>query len=188
MSNEKIANRDLFWKALEIARSEKGWTYTRIAKEAGINNKYLTIVKRGDRNPKAETQEKIAAAFGYQLLDFIALGRSPGPPPAGQPPVTIPSPGNDLEQLRRKNDDLTDALLKAIAKWEGLSDEMLIKDARIKAKDRIIDGKNEVIKQLSEANGKLVDILKEAGEEDRIPPDLIYSAVVSLAEAGNLAR
>jgi len=119
------------------------------------------------------TMETFASSIDVDLLSFIAAGEAPPPPP------TI-DPERELELLRR---------IEAITiKWENLSDELLVKDGRIKEKDKVIAEKNQLISQLSEANGKLIDILKEAGEDDRIPPDLILAAVMSQAETERTDR
>lgn len=169
-----------FKKALEFYDLKQKDIAEKIEMPTGRVSEYAT----GKTDPTIENVNKIAAAFNLSISEFFALGlegaeRPPAAPPAVvQPPApaTI-SPERELELLRR--------IEAMTVKWEGLSDEMLIKDARIKEKDKIIDGKNEIIKQLSAANGKLIDILKEAGEEDRLPPELIFSALMSLAEVRN---
>lgn len=172
-SNKNTVINERFRAAFKSYIETSGKKKIEIAGELGINTGTLSnLLKNG---ASSAMMEEIAGKLGFDLLDMLAEGRSllagggPTRPVAARsplPPHYPIAPERELELLRQIAD--------MAAKREWLSDELL-------AKDRLIS-------RLSEANGKLVDILKEAGEEGLIPPDLIFSALMRLAEAGNQER
>jgi len=175
-----------FCAALQHWFKDSGKKQVEAAAVFGMTQGTFNNLINGKKGASVAQMEEIADKLGKDLADMLAEGRSllagetpPQRPPVArrrgdrpQPPPTI-DPERELELLRR---------IEAITiKWENLSDELLVKDGRIKAKDKLIS-------QLSEANGKLIDILKEAGEDDRIPPDLILAAVMTQAETERTDR
>lgn len=183
-SGKKSSSIAQFRASLESRIAKGGLKRADFANSFGLNYATLTSVLNGTRAASIAFMEEMANKFEISLLEMLTEGQAilegRSPPAVQSPAPAAISPERELELLRR--------IEAMTVKWEGLSDEMLVKDARIKEKDKVIDGKNQLIKQLSEANGKLIDILKEVGEEDRVPPDLIVSALMSLAESRNSER
>lgn len=53
-------------------RKERGWSYYRLAKEAGIPQSTLSNLYRRENSPAINTLESICKAFGISLAQFFA--------------------------------------------------------------------------------------------------------------------
>lgn len=65
-----------FWTALDYCFLEGGYrTQGDLASAAGVSQATISLMKRRQRNYSTDIQAKVAGAFGYDLVDFLALGR-----------------------------------------------------------------------------------------------------------------
>lgn len=80
MGDEERQATVWFWRALDhcMQRSNfSGWGGKEaLAAAAGISSGMVNEVLSHKKGRRSGTQEKIARAFGYDLVDFLALGRS----------------------------------------------------------------------------------------------------------------
>lgn len=164
-----------------------GASQTEIAKKLGVGTGSLSnFLKNG---ASAATMEEVADKLGYDLLDFLALGRSilegterpPVAPPAAAPPpppVAL-APEREMELLRQ---------IAEMAATQGrLADQLYAADNRVEAKDKIISTTTEALRlkdiEIAEKREQLmakdkiiqhlVGLLKGANLEHIIPPTLI---------------
>ena len=59
-------------------RAERGWTLTRMAKEAGLDPSQILRVERGQRTLTLPSAIKLAGACGVSLAVFDAAGEGRG--------------------------------------------------------------------------------------------------------------
>lgn len=76
MSGENDIIFDYFIVALKYLSQTKDISNAQIAKMSDILPTNISRITNGSRPPKTSTQNKIAQVFGYDLIDFLALGRS----------------------------------------------------------------------------------------------------------------
>lgn len=84
---EKSSTTYAFWEALEHFFEESGWTKKEFAYRAKIGKSTVTELLQRKIGRKPNLQEKVARAFGYELIDFLDAGRrilsgEPEKPPA----------------------------------------------------------------------------------------------------------
>lgn len=58
---------------LRILRTAKGMTLKELAKSAGCNDTYLSLIERGLVSPRVSTIEKIAKALDVNVIDLMRL-------------------------------------------------------------------------------------------------------------------
>lgn len=64
-----------FWAALNHCLERKGLKQLSLAKAAGVEQSTISRLKNRQIHGSPETREKVAAACGYDLMDFLALGK-----------------------------------------------------------------------------------------------------------------
>lgn len=60
-------------KALQICRTQKGVTKTRLAELSGLSLSYLSLLERGKRDPNLSTVNKLCEALGMPVSIFMFL-------------------------------------------------------------------------------------------------------------------
>lgn len=60
-------------KAIQICRTQKGMTKTRLAELAGVSLSYLSLLERGKRDPNLSTINKICDALNIPVSIFMFL-------------------------------------------------------------------------------------------------------------------
>lgn len=61
-------------QSLRLALAMRNKKATELAKETGLGDSYLSLVKRGHRTPSLEVVRTIAEGLDYKVSEFIALG------------------------------------------------------------------------------------------------------------------
>jgi len=74
MSMEK-ENANIFIRAFAHAQKETGLTQNDVAIRMSITQPALSHYVTGLKEPGLGFMERVAEAFGYDLVDFLALGR-----------------------------------------------------------------------------------------------------------------
>lgn len=93
MSTEKITYSLIFSRALGHAIKECEMKDKEAAEILGVKPPMVTKMKSGKTNVGIDTAARIARTFGYELTDFLILGRSilDGESHSGhRPPVVMP--------------------------------------------------------------------------------------------------
>lgn len=101
-----------FREALDYCYKNRGWAQKHLADHSGLAQSTISALLNRKAGKRQETQTKIANAFGYDLVDFLALGRRilsgddrpDVPPPAGLAPVVVAESGQDIEDLKGQID------------------------------------------------------------------------------------
>lgn len=75
MSIEKSTVSSIFLRAYKKASEITGLKQKEIAEVMGVSPGAINVYVRGRREPSLAAVIKIAAAFGYDIVDFLALGR-----------------------------------------------------------------------------------------------------------------
>ena len=60
-------------KAIQICRTQKGMTKTKLAELAGVSLSYLSLLERGKRDPNLSTINKICDALNIPVSIFMFL-------------------------------------------------------------------------------------------------------------------
>jgi transcriptional regulator with XRE-family HTH domain len=60
-------------KAIQICRTQKGMTKTKLAELAGMSLSYLSLLERGKRDPNLSTISKICDALNIPVSIFMFL-------------------------------------------------------------------------------------------------------------------
>lgn len=60
-------------KAIQICRTQKGMTKTKLAELAGVSLSYLSLLERGKRDPNLSTISKICDALNIPVSIFMFL-------------------------------------------------------------------------------------------------------------------
>ena len=76
MSSIKNSQMELFLIALKHVLSDRSLTQKDLAEMTGSHQAVISRWFNGGRNPGVQTQTRIAAALGYDLVDFLSLGRT----------------------------------------------------------------------------------------------------------------
>lgn len=63
-------------QSLRLALAFRNKKATDLAKETGLGDSYLSLVKRGHRVPSMEVIKIIAESMDYRVSEFIALGET----------------------------------------------------------------------------------------------------------------
>ena len=63
-------------KTIREIRKAQGLTQEQLGERAGLNYKYIGLVERGERNPSAESLEKLAKGLHVSVGDFFPESRS----------------------------------------------------------------------------------------------------------------
>jgi transcriptional regulator with XRE-family HTH domain len=119
MSIEKTANAKYFLLALKHALEAGKMSQKNFGLLTGLNPGLISQWQSGDRNPGAASQAKAAAALGYTLSAFLALGQTlaegetPPPPPA---PAWMVPLLPDLAKLDEAGRAAVKALVKGLGK------------------------------------------------------------------------
>lgn len=58
---------------LRQLREVKGWTYRKIAENAGISHVFYWELERGQKSPTAETLMSLARAFGVSMDELVGF-------------------------------------------------------------------------------------------------------------------
>lgn len=61
-------------RALKKCRVDRGWSLTRAAGEIGISPQALNYLERGMTQPRADTLQRIAVAYGRLTEEFFFRG------------------------------------------------------------------------------------------------------------------
>lgn len=61
-------------QSLRLALAMRNKKATELAKETGLGDSYLSLVKRGHRVPSMDVIKMISEALDYKVSEFIALG------------------------------------------------------------------------------------------------------------------
>jgi transcriptional regulator with XRE-family HTH domain len=72
---EKSPTTYAFWTALDHFFGRSGWTKKELAFKAGIGKSTVTELLQRKIGRKPELQARVAVAFGFDLLDFLAVGQ-----------------------------------------------------------------------------------------------------------------
>ena len=59
-------------KRIKKLRQAEGWTQQELADKAQITKSMVSYIESGKRNPNTKTLEKIAAALGMSLVEFLS--------------------------------------------------------------------------------------------------------------------
>lgn len=174
MSSIKSQLKDYFFEALEFFRRKEGLSYKDLAKCAGINSQYLSDLRRGKRNPKEDTQEKIAQVFNLSLTDFLEVGRSI------LEEVSPPSQPKPLDK---------DEKIEMLEKISRLTDELLNLTAKLAQKDDILAQRAERIErletQLVSLENSMASKMKEGAAGSPIAAGGVTARVVGTGEDKN---
>ena len=81
---------------LRRLRIERALTIVRLAERAGVSSGLISQIERGNSNPSIKTLQRLRAALGVNLWEFL------GDRPAGAPPAADAAPASDF--VRRKSD------------------------------------------------------------------------------------
>jgi plasmid maintenance system antidote protein VapI len=72
----KNSTLQAWWAALEYCFNQSDfYTHDSLAAEAGVSRSLITEQINKKKSCSAKTQDKIAKAFGYDLVDFLQLGK-----------------------------------------------------------------------------------------------------------------
>ena len=58
-------------KHIRAIRQAQGLTQEQVGERAGLNYKFVGLIERGDRNPSAESLEKLAKGLNVLVGDFF---------------------------------------------------------------------------------------------------------------------
>lgn len=112
-------------------REERSWSKEDLADESGLHRTHIGLVERGERGLSVESAERIAAAFGLSLSDFIALGErdQAAAETVGQPhawPLRHPDPKFCLNEgeIKRRLGLSCEWVLKAIDSTYAILDSI----------------------------------------------------------------
>lgn len=72
MEETKRATSPLAKNLLQL-RKAKGWTYRKIAENAGISHVFYWEIERGQKSPTAETLMSLAKAFGVSMDELVGF-------------------------------------------------------------------------------------------------------------------
>ena len=61
-------------ETLRILRQAKGWSQTRLARESGVSQTYISDLEAGRSNPTVPVLKRLAAALGVRVSDLIGEG------------------------------------------------------------------------------------------------------------------
>jgi hypothetical protein len=101
-----------FWTALDHCFLEGEYkTQDCLARAAGVSQATISLMKSRKRTYRPEIQAKVAKAFGYDLVDFLALGRWIL---QGGDPKTYHSPGIPKDKASFSAEELTWAQLELL--------------------------------------------------------------------------
>ena len=105
---------NIFLIALNHLLDKRGITQVQLAQMLDSHQSLVNSWLNGGRNPGVKTQTKIAAALGYELVDFLSLGRELAQ--------------GDVPEITIARDPYTPEWLKAFARRvDGLSKPQRLK-------------------------------------------------------------
>ena len=58
-------------KLIKALRENAELTQEQLAKKAGVNHSYISLLETGQRMPTVKTADKLAAALGIKLMDLF---------------------------------------------------------------------------------------------------------------------
>ena len=58
-------------ETLRTLRRAKGWSQTRLARESGVSQTYISDLEAGRSNPTVPVLKRLAAALGVRVSDLI---------------------------------------------------------------------------------------------------------------------
>ena len=61
-------------ETLKTLRRAKGWSQTRLARESGVSQTYISDLEAGRSNPTVPVLKRLAAALGVRVSDLIGEG------------------------------------------------------------------------------------------------------------------
>lgn len=79
MSSEKTPHCEIFLRAFKKAKEITKLNQTAIAVKLGVRASSINTYATGKKEPGLGVVTRIAAAFGYDIVDFLALGREVDP-------------------------------------------------------------------------------------------------------------
>lgn len=83
MSREKLHASEFFSEAYKRATEITGLKQREIAERLSVKPSVVSVYASGKKEPGMNMVMAVAEAFGYDIVDFLALGRG-DPPPAHQ--------------------------------------------------------------------------------------------------------
>jgi len=182
MSRGKIWKSTIFTLAFKKALEIYGLKQKDIAEKIEMPTGRVSEYATGKTDPTIENVNKIAAALGLSISDFFALAENDPPHGKAPPPAIVPPPQPSGLALERENEllrqiaGMVSTITDMVSERGMLASELLAKDAKLatviealRLKDLELVEKDGIIKQL-------VELLKEAGLEDIIPPALLLRA------------
>ena len=75
MSRKKVNINDAFWLALGYINKNQKVTQAKISELTGVARSRISEILGGSYSTGRILQEKIAKGLGYDLVDFLTLGR-----------------------------------------------------------------------------------------------------------------
>ena len=112
--NQKMTALKSFRESLDYIRRERDLSWAEIARISELNRQYLRDIMNGKRNPKAQTQAKIALSLGFELTEFLSLCKS-------------------FTQVIKAQDSTDDTKVELLQQIANLSQHLTKKDDEIEA-------------------------------------------------------
>lgn len=75
MSMGKVNSDNIYIRSFKKAQEITGLMQKDIAEKMGVNPSAISQYASGLRDPGLKFMERVAEAFGYDVVDFLALGR-----------------------------------------------------------------------------------------------------------------
>jgi len=69
-----VVGRVAMNETLKTLRRAKGWSQTRLARESGVSQTYISDLEAGRSNPTVPVLKRLAAALGVRVSDLIGEG------------------------------------------------------------------------------------------------------------------
>lgn len=135
MSTEKETKRDIFLLVLTDQMCAREISQSELARMTGVLHGRISEIVHEKYRPGLKMQTKIAKAFGYELVDFLSLGRQ-----------------NSLQELEKAPGITESRENKLLRRIDELSQRLCAKDdkiERLEAENVRLKEENERLKGIS---------------------------------------